>query len=123
MNNIDWPIVLSNDNGIRPAGPPNACFYCKSIIGEHHKIDCVTVRKRIKVNLSIDLEINVPHFWNKGRIEFHYNEGTWCGDNVIEMLKAFRKEHQEHCLCDNTKLSFIEDVDTTPIQRPWINLA
>jgi hypothetical protein len=37
----NWPLVAPNDDGIRPAGPRDACFYCRQKVGQPHKPDCV----------------------------------------------------------------------------------
>ena len=34
------PLVLKDDDGIRPAGRPNQCFYCNQQVGKPHKQDC-----------------------------------------------------------------------------------
>ena len=84
-----WPIVLKNDDGIRPAGKPDECLYCKSKVGEPHAKDCVIVTKIVKVRYSFEIEITVPHHWDKDMIEFHRNESSWCALNAIDDLSEF----------------------------------
>ena len=47
-------IVTADDEGIRPAGKPDECFYCLRKVGELHRDDCVTVTvvRRYKVILD-----------------------------------------------------------------------
>ncbi len=35
-----FPLVDKNDDGIRPAGKPDQCFYCQQKVGSEHKKDC-----------------------------------------------------------------------------------
>lgn len=112
--NIDGslPIVKKNDYGIRPAGKPDECFYCRSKVGEPHKFDCVTVCKMVKLRATIDYEYPIPISWDKNRIENHYNLGTWCANNLIEDLKDYIEyidEKDGSCLCYRSKVEVIED--------------
>jgi hypothetical protein len=42
----EMPLVLPNDDGIRPAGNSDECFYCNQKIGTSHKEDCVCLQKK-----------------------------------------------------------------------------
>lgn len=109
----NWPKVVKNDDGIRPAGRNDTCFYCGSKIGEYHKGDCVVVTKKVKVRATIEYEIEVPHFWDNEQIEFHRNEGSWCSDNLINELQVIEKRNDD-CLCYYTEFEYIETTDNTP---------
>lgn len=107
---IDWPMVLLNDNGIRPAGPADACFYCNQKVGQLHLLDCVSIRKRVKVRYTVEVEIDMPHSAGKAEIEYNRNDGRWCGNNVIDDIT----EHIDstgYCLCNNVKCEYLGDVD------------
>lgn len=71
------PSVLTNDDGIRPAGEPDECFYCHQKVGTPHREECVCVNKKVKVRAMIEYEVEVPFFWSKEDIEFHRNESSW----------------------------------------------
>lgn len=105
---MDWPKVTIEH--IRPAGPQSACLYCQSLIGMEHKRDCVMVTKRVKVRFTIELETDEPHSWDGDQIEFHYNEGSWCFDNIINLIDR----QQIGCLCNVSTAKFVEVVDETP---------
>lgn len=107
-----WPLVDENDDGIRPAGKSDVCFYCNQKVGEPHGRDCVVVTKTVKLRYSFKIEVDVPHFWEKSDIEFHRNEGTWCADNALSDISDFAKKHG--CLCDVFEAKFLEIVDGTP---------
>lgn len=84
-----WPTVLSNDDGIRPAGNPDQCFYCHAKVGDFHGHDCVTVGKLVSYELVLhDTVIGTfermdPFFWTLDDCEFHKNESSWCQGNMI----------------------------------------
>lgn len=91
INNLIKVItVKDNDDGIRPAGKPDECFYCDSQIGEYHKIDCV-ILKRIN-NYSVMMEGSKvgtlmwsdPISWDKDSCESHKNYSSWCVNNALE---------------------------------------
>lgn len=111
----NWPKVLANDDGIRPAGEQDACFYCRSKIGEPHGDECVMVEKLVKVRYTFELEIKIPHHWDAHRFECHRNDGTWCADNAIGELEEL-KTHDSGCLCNRFTAEFVSVVDETPIQ-------
>ncbi|HET9375657.1 MAG TPA: hypothetical protein VFO40_11830 [Chthoniobacterales bacterium] len=72
----DWPLVAINDDGIRPAGEPDECFYCNHKVGQPHGRDCVTVTKRVLVRYVVEAAINVPHSWTAEEIvNFENHEG------------------------------------------------
>ena len=110
---MTWPKVLPNDDGIRPAGPSDECFYCQAKVREAHAFDCVTIHKKVRVRYIFDIEVEVPYVWDKQQFEFHRNESTWCANNAIDELQAQTQE----CLCPYFKAEFLEDVDNTPIQK------
>jgi hypothetical protein len=86
----EWPKVLPDDDGIRPAGEPDRCLYCGARIGEPHGRDCVVVTKLVRYAVLMDgQKVGVyrrydPHSWDTQQMEFHKNEGSWCTDNAIE---------------------------------------
>jgi hypothetical protein len=116
---MTWPIVTNNDPGFRPAGQNDHCFYCKQRIGTPHKETCVIVVKTVKVRYTIELEIEVPYFWDQHNIEFHRNEGSWCANNCVQDIEAYivKLDTSNSCLCcvgDAFKCEYIATVDSTP---------
>lgn len=94
----EWPRVDEHDDGIRPAGPPDACFYCQRRVGELHAADCVTIQKRIEMEVTIrwsdDSEttglwqFDDPYDWTEEMSEFHKNDSSWCANNIVRDLGA-----------------------------------
>jgi hypothetical protein len=118
-----WPLVAINDDGIRPAGPPNECLYCRRTVGQPHGPECVIVEKRVKVRYLFEIDISVPHHWSKSNVEFHRNQGTWCADNAIAELQALTSQEDKNgvsfgpCLCGVFTYEYVQDVDTTPTRN------
>ena len=88
----------------RPAKMDGTCFYCSQPIGAAHKDDCVLIRKRVRLKMTVVYEVDVPAFWDKDAVESHRNIGTWCANNAIDELNNL-----PGCLCDYAKFEFIED--------------
>ena len=112
----EWPRVLPNDDGIRPNGGPDKCFYCQSPVGTEHARDCVCVRKRIKVRYSFEIELDMPYAWDAHQWEFNRNDGTWCANNAIDELENYTEE-SGGCLCDALTATFICVTDETPFRN------
>ena len=88
----------------RPRFPNSGeCFYCQQKIGQLHKDDCVLIKKKVKVRMIVDYEIEVPAHWDKRQIEFHRNQGSWCFSNALDELAEYE------CICDFTKFELLED--------------
>lgn len=145
MTRSDWPLVLSNDTGLRPI-MPGVCFYCRRSIGEPHGLECVCVTKRVELQVTVGSPIlfegvwplDVPHSWGPATIEFHRNQGTWCADNffdhvaevrwntgspaevnaALEVLRlTARREGRRGCLCGSVRFAFVRVVDDTPRRK------
>ena len=112
---MTWPLVVENDDGIRPAGRPDTCFYCNQKIGQPHAADCVIVQKTVRLRFTIDLDIEVPHSWDADKMRAKYL-GTWCASNLIVLFKQIDKAGG--CLCDNLHdVQFVREVDPTPTRK------
>lgn len=80
--------VLTDDDGIRPAGEPDRCFYCRQKVGGKHATGCVMrcVPTRYLVVLngvpSAEMLCWDPAEWDYQRRYDHYNIGTWCANNL-----------------------------------------
>jgi len=104
----DWLVMKSS--GPRPAGRPDECFYCQAKLGDQHVTDCVLRKRSVRVRFSFDLVVSVPELWTSDQIEFRYNEGTHCSDNVIDMLhERFRGDDSNDgsCSCSIMQAEFI----------------
>lgn len=108
-------IVKPDDEGIRPAGPPDACFYCKAKVGDLHSEKCVSVTRKVRVRAVIEYEIDVPSHWGESDINFHRNEGSWCASNMLRELKAIDEvEDGPGCLCPLVEFKYIGESESKP---------
>lgn len=97
--NIGNTDLVTLDNGSRPAGKPDECFYCGNKIGETHKDDCVLLKKTVVVKLTADLVIKVPRSWDSGNVNFKYNGSSHCNSNIIHSLEEYARDENKQCLC------------------------
>lgn len=71
-------------------GPPDACVYCRSKIGQEHGSDCVRAVREAIYDVRIDgIAVGTwvttdPASWDNEMAFFHKNEGTWCSCNALE---------------------------------------
>lgn len=111
-----WPHVSVDDDGIRKAGPDDACLYCRSKIGEKHKANCVIVTRTVKVRYSYEIEIQVPHSWSADDIEFHRNESSWCSANSISELNDYiaklknKSGQLNDCMCEQFYCEYVGEL-------------
>lgn len=111
---MSLPIVLPNDDGIRPAGKPDECFYCQQKVGKEHKYNCVILSKKVTVRYSYEIEIEVAHAWDENMIEFHRNDSSWCADNSIDELEKYTKDG---CLCHVFSCEVLSMPNVKPYRR------
>ena len=106
MNRQDWTVTESST---RPAGQPDRCFYCGQLIGEQHKEECVIRSRTVVVDFTFRTVLSVPEFWDEEQIRFHYNDGSWCADNILSEL-ADRSE-KIGCNCSVCEAKFVREAD------------
>jgi len=137
----DWPLVDPRDDGIRPAGRPDECFYCHRRVGYTHGRECVIVQKRVEMRVTAKLPgsavtgrwvFDEPHEWDEVMSEFHKNESSWCANNFLDEcakpgavewddgadpwaeLEALVDDESGRCLCGVLSFEFVRVVDPTP---------
>lgn len=108
-----------DDDGVRPAGKQNECFYCQSPKGQH-KDDCVCVKRTVVLRMTVDYVIEVPRSWSAQEIEDHRNLGSFCLTNDIWKIA------EEDCHCGRAEVSFVreataEDVAESVPEREIVN--
>jgi len=108
-----WPLVDPNDDGIRPAGPPDACFYCGQQVGQPHGATCVIVEKVVRLRYTFEVDVKVPHHWTKADVEFHRNESSWCANNAVDEIEA----QDGNCFCERFSAEFVEVLDDAPTRE------
>lgn len=98
----------------RPARPDGTCFYCHATIGEQHNKGCVCRDRSIVVRFSVDVVMVEPEDFDADRINFMYNDGTWCADNLIQILQGLQVSIGG-CLCGYTKAEYLREA--TPLDE------
>jgi hypothetical protein len=98
---------IVTDKARRPAIDRPICCYCQQPVGSPHKDDCVLIKKKVLIRMTVEYEVSVPASYDKGDVEFHRNEGSWCADNVFDELEALCEEHG--CLCGVVNFTCLRD--------------
>jgi hypothetical protein len=83
---IPFPLIAPNDDGIRPAGGPDKCFYCGQKIGTSHLRNCVAMTKKVKLRVTLDVELDQPHFSDPTGIESYFEEEQTPFDIFVRNL-------------------------------------
>lgn len=113
----EWPLVLPDDDGIRPGGDPDRCLYCQQQVGSPHGADCVIVTKLVKVRYVYEIAIRVPHDSTPEDIEFHRGGGSsWCAGNAQRDIETYVVSQQgpEGCACPYFSCEYVGVADDTP---------
>ncbi len=112
MSEIAWPLVDENDDGIRPAGLSDACFYCHRYVGEEHERNCCVVTRRVRVRYAFEILVHVPAWWQNKEFESHRNDSTWCADNALDEIEQYYRSGG--CACGHFKAEWMSMQDSTP---------
>lgn len=94
---------------MRPGSNEPRCFYCHQRIGETHLFACELIKKRAKIRMTVEYEIEIPESWGKDDVEFHRNSGTWCANNAIQELKNAFEQGGETCMCGRADFQYLGD--------------
>lgn len=107
-------IVTADD--VRPAGPPETCFFCRRPIGQQHAFECVTVTVPRTYEVLLDAQTvglwtcDDPVSWDRDQRYFHKNESSWCANNLLTSGALRLTEGRalpapgDDCLCRRVEL-------------------
>lgn len=98
--------TVTLDNGPRPAGKPDRCFYCNQCIGELHTETCVLRNRTVVVRAVVEYVVRVPSSWSVEDILFHRNDSSWCKSNLISELERI---DGSVCLCGSVLFEFVRE--------------
>lgn len=90
---------VTRDNGPRPAGPANQCFYCTRKIGQEHAADCPLRVRTVVVDISLRIGMQVPETWTESNIQSFFNGGNCINNQVTELENSFLAAGKK-CLCE-----------------------
>lgn len=86
----DLFLVREDDDGIRPAGKPDACFYCNSKVGYYHSPECVILTRNVKYSVIVEDQVvgtyiySDPIGWDVDMCEYHKNDSSWCTGTALD---------------------------------------
>jgi len=109
----DWPLVDPLDDGIRSAGAPDRCFYYFQQVGTPHARDCVIVKKVVRLRVSAEVDIEIPHSWSAKEIR---EDVDHPGPNAYDFHRDVMQEidHLIEHVGNPYKLEYVGVVDETP---------
>lgn len=115
--------VLPNDNGIRPAGEKDQCFYCGSRVGEIHGPKCVILVKIVEYRVLYEGKVagtfirEEPYHWDAADCEGHKNQSSWCKGNANEHIQwIIDPPELGECSCGQIEFRFHRTVTEGPIR-------
>lgn len=118
------PLVDQFDDGIRPAGPPDRCFYCFQQVGQPHSDECYAVHRKVKVRYIFEIEVEMPYHWDEDDIESHRNESSWCASNGLrEIIEQSRQGCEDlppgepGCICQAFSCEYVGETDGKPYNK------
>lgn len=102
--------AVTKENGPRPAGSPDHCFYCNIPVGGTHKTDCPLRKRTVMARVTIEIPWVTSESINKYEFYLMYqgsrSRSTWCAGNIIDVLSILIQD-SESCLCGHVKVSLI----------------
>ena len=104
-------------------GKATKCGWCKSVIGEEHKSECVTRQRSVVLRLTLEFVSTVPESWDQEALEFYHNGNTFCSSNYLDQLAKAELDNFP-CFCDSppgeTGLRYVREADERDEQLlPW----
>ena len=115
--------LVTPENGPRPFGSPDKCFYCGQPVGTEHKDGCVCREKLIMLRITMTIPVVVPASWDNETIDFKYNDSSWCGDNIIDDLQRYYSARTDEapCLCGSATFEYVRDADADDLMGIDLN--
>ena len=115
--------LLIDDDGVRPAGSPDKCFYCGRAKGAPHKADCVIPQRSVVLEMKIKYVASVPAYWTEGDILFHRNESSTCSNNDIQLIaRQAEADGPNICnSCSRTEVSFVREATELDMEEMGFN--
>lgn len=92
---------------VRPARRDGTCFYCRQPVGGEHNPDCVILDRSVVMRFSFELVVCAPAIMNQSQLEFKYNEGSWCADNLLRALRQYKAKNG--CLCSAMQAEYVRE--------------
>ena len=65
--------------------------------------------KKAKIMVQMEVEVDVPNDWDDDMIRFHYNEGSYCMDNLLHELLSTEEDDDHYCACTYSTIYVVEN--------------
>jgi len=119
---------IVEDEGIRPVGDPDKCFYCRRPKGSEHTEECVIRTRTVVCKMTIDIVMEVPESSTPDQIEFHINDSSSCVNNIVEKMseqlerwnEVRDKEGASPCFCFVAEGKFLREA--TEDDEEWAGI-
>jgi hypothetical protein len=110
--------LVTPENGPRPAGRPDQCFYCGQPVGAEHKEDCVCRVKVVMVEVTMTIPRVVPASWGADDVDFKLNESSWCANNIASDIGEYMAAMSDEapCMCGAFHGKFLRDATEEDLQ-------
>lgn len=105
---IEDSLLVTKENGPRPAGKPDECFYCRQPLGYQHTWNCVLVERKVRVAVTVTYEVTIPAHWDEARFLQHRTGSFWCASNVIDELDKRFGDDGDNCMCGITEFAVVD---------------
>jgi hypothetical protein len=107
----DFPLVDPRDDGIRPTGAPDECFYCKQKVGTPHLCDCTAVHQKVRIRATFEIDVSMPHHWTRNDV------WEWIKDDRF----GIELDDLKRGLLQNVKILCVSDPNPSIKIRPITN--
>lgn len=120
---------LVTDDGSTPDRPLVACLYCSAPVDTEHEAGCVMRRRTIVLRATLEYVVRVPEHWTPEHTDFHFNDGTWCADNIAEqhlephLGSSLEDCDRPRCLCDCSRFEFVREATEADEARSALKVA
>jgi hypothetical protein len=116
-------ILPVTEDGVRPAGSPNKCFYCGEPKGAPHAADCVIPQRTVVLAMTIEYVVSIPAYWDASQVEFHRNDSSWCSANDLWLIADQADAAGENMCntCGRTEFRFIREATEKDMEEMGYN--
>jgi hypothetical protein len=105
MRRTDFPVSADGRKG----GDKN-CFYCNAPVGGQHNAGCVQRDRTVILKINATMLVEVPEDWDVEQVNFMYGgDGSFCMNNLVDMLVRQRAQLKEGCLCGKAHGKFVRE--------------
>ncbi len=117
--------IVTTENGPRPAGKSDECFYCGEKVGAVHSDHCIIPRRFVVIREIIERVVSVPKSWEPYDIDFQRNDGSWCADNIVDELRTLVDAAPDNTcsLCPMYEAEYVREATPEDLERNRISAS